>query len=206
MNSIFKKKLQEQEGDTIVIRQLRKSDLNALEWGGEYTHFRRLFAASFNSASQGRSVLWVVELPKVGIIGQLFVQLVSSRPELADGIDRAYIYGFRIQPVYRGKGIGSQLLRKAENDLRARGFKCATLNVARENENARRLYERCGYQVVAQEAGVWSYYDHEGQSREVNEPSWRMEKDLLKTESEPSINKNNHHDVKKWLDLFTRKP
>jgi ribosomal protein S18 acetylase RimI-like enzyme len=170
---------QNSEESAIIIRHLQKSDLPALEWNGEYTHFRRLFEASHYSASQGRSILWVVEKYKTGIIGQLFIQLYSPRPELADGVTRAYIYGFRIQPAYRGKGIGTRLLKNAEDDLIKRGFQWVTLNVGRDNLQALRLYERCGYKIVAPEPGIWSYQDHEGKYHEVNEPSWRMEKRLI---------------------------
>jgi len=162
----------------IQVRQLRKSDLKALEWDGEFSHFRRLYEASYQSARNGNSILWIAELPSVGLIGQLFVQLTSSRHELANGMNRAYIYGFRIKPTYRNHGIGSLMMEKAEGDLLKRGFGTVTLNVGQENPGARRLYERLGYQVVAEEPGIWSYTDHEGMVRNVHEPSWRMEKEI----------------------------
>jgi ribosomal protein S18 acetylase RimI-like enzyme len=183
MKFLFKKNDQKQENEPIIFRLLRKSDLPALEWNGEYTHFRRLFEASHHSATQGRSVLWVVEKPKVGIIGQLFVQLHSSRPELADGISRAYIYGFRIQSAYRDQGIGTRLMKTAEDDLRTRGFTRVTLNVGRDNYLALQLYERLGYKIIAPEPGIWSYQDHEGNHHQVNEPSWRMEKELVELDT-----------------------
>jgi len=162
----------------IHIRRLVKSDLPALEWGGEFAHFRRLYAEIFQSASKGRAVLWVAELVGKDVIGQLFVQLNSARPELADGARRAYIYGFRIQPAYRGAGVGKSMLKIAEEDLVRRGFRWVTLNVGRDNPNAQRLYERCGYEVVAAEPGEWSYQDEQGQRHFVHEPAWRMEKRL----------------------------
>jgi hypothetical protein len=48
--------------------------------------------------------------------------------------------------------------------------------VGRANHEARQLYERYGYRIVAAEPGIWSYLDHLGQRQQVNEPSWRMEK------------------------------
>lgn len=167
--------------ERIKIRNLRRGDLPALEWEGEYIHFRRIFQSAFRSANEGASVLWIAELPGSGLVGQLFVQLYSSRPELADGNLRAYIYGFRIRPAYRGQGIGTRMMETAEEDLSRRGFSCVTLNVARDNPDARRLYERLGYRVVADEPGIWSYFDHEGIQHHVNEPSWRMEKPLRRS-------------------------
>lgn len=66
----------------------------------------------------------------------------------------------------------------AEKDIQSRGFRQVTLNVSRDNPDAKRLYEHLGYRIVADEPGIWSYIDHEGQTRHVNEPSWRMEKNL----------------------------
>lgn len=195
MNLLRRKKPVNITADSVIIRKLRKGDLQALEWNGEYTHFRRLFRQSFESANRGRSVLWVVELPGRGIIGQIFVQLESGRKELADGNHRAYIYAFRIQPEYRNRGIGSRLLQFTENDLRSRGFISVTLNVSQDNPGARRLYENLGYELVADEPGIWQYLDHEGRTRHVNEPSWRMEKFL--TEIIPVKN----DDVKDKLDF-----
>ena len=163
----------------VTIRHLRKTDLPALEWNGEYTHFRRMYADTYRNATLGRTVLWIAEVLDVGVIGQVFIQLHSSRPELADGFTRAYLFGFRIQPPYRNKGIGSRMMDTVEEDLIERGYLRITLNVAKDNPEARRLYERRGYQVVAEEPGQWSYVDHEGVRREVNEPSWRMEKELV---------------------------
>jgi ribosomal protein S18 acetylase RimI-like enzyme len=162
----------------LKFRHILKSDLPALEWDGEFTHFRRLFAEAYQSAQLGRAVLWLAEVEQFDLIGQLFVQLNSGRPELADGCHRAYVYGFRIKTAYRGHGVGSRFLEVVEADLLKRGYGRVTLNVGRDNSDARRLYERAGYQVVASEPGRWSYLDQDGQRREVHEPSWRMEKIL----------------------------
>jgi ribosomal protein S18 acetylase RimI-like enzyme len=162
--------------EQITIRQATQSDLPALEWDGEFLHFRRLYDEIFQSMCSGRAVMWVIELPDQGIVGQLFVQLSSSRTELADGHNRAYIYGFRIKPTYRRQGFGSQMMAVAEEDLRQRNFYWVTLNVARDNPQARRLYESLGYRVVASDPGKWSYFDHQGNRRNVLEPAWRMEK------------------------------
>jgi ribosomal protein S18 acetylase RimI-like enzyme len=67
----------------------------------------------------------------------------------------------------------------AEQDLVQRGFTWAVLNVSRENLDARRLYERSGYRVVAGDPGRWTYLDDHGIRHDVNEPAWRMEKKLI---------------------------
>lgn len=166
----------------LIVRFLRQDDLPALEWGGEFTHFRRLYAEIYEHFHHGRAVLWVAELPRAGIIGQLFIQLSSSRAELADGIDRAYIYGFRIKPAYRGFGVGTHMLRVAENYLVGHKFRRVTLNVSRDNHAARRLYEHLGYRVTGPDPGLWSFLDEHGVQRDVVEPAWRMEKKINQRE------------------------
>lgn len=164
----------------LKIRYLTQTDLPDLEWDGQYTHFRRLYTEIYQSSLKGKAVLWVAELKDKGIIGQLFVQLTSSRPELADGNRRAYIYGFRVKTPFRSFGIGTRMLHAAETDLARRGFKWVTLNVGRDNPLAHHLYERQGYILVGEEPGIWSYQDDLGNRHEVHEPAYRMEKKLIK--------------------------
>jgi ribosomal protein S18 acetylase RimI-like enzyme len=162
------------------IRLLAKIDLPALEWEGEYKHFRRLYADAYDRALSGRSLLWVADLPNTGIIGQLFVQLNTEWTELMGGEKRGYIYAFRIRTAYRNCGLGTRMIDLAEVDLARRNFDLVTLNVAKNNPQAQQLYEKLGYKVVSSEAGRWSYIDDMGAWQSVEEPAWHMEKKLPK--------------------------
>lgn len=162
----------------VQIRKASRNDLPALEWEGEYTHFRRMFAEAYRLMEIGNAVMWVADLIDEGLVGQLFVQMYHQTRSEVKPTHYAYIYGFRVRPTFRGFGIGSELLQTAEDDLHYRGFLRIALNVARDNESARRLYERFGYRVVAPEPGIWSYLDDKGKRCFVNEPAWRMEKDI----------------------------
>ncbi len=166
--------------ERVIIRHLEKADLKALEWNGEFIHFRRLYADAYRRMQQGDIIMWVAELPGTGIIGQVFIQLDCGRPELANGIDRAYLYSFRVMPAFRNLGLGTLMMKTVEDDLQRRGFCYLTLNVAKDNPRARKLYERQHYRVTGNEPGIWSYYDHNGVLQHVNEPAWRMEKNLLR--------------------------
>ena len=70
------------------------------------------------------------------------------------------------------------MLEVLEHYLVARHYSRLTLNVARDNPDAIRLYKRKGFEIVAEEPGIWSYIDHLGKWRTEEEPSWRMEKRL----------------------------
>ncbi len=162
----------------VTIRLAIEEDLTALEWEGEYVHFRKLYRQVYESVSRDNALIWIAELDPAGLVGQLFVQLISGRRELADGLRRAYIYGFRVKPAYRDSGLGWRLLEHVENDLTRRGFQWVTLNVGQDNPDAQRFYRRHGYHVVSAEPGRWSYIDHLGVLRDVHEPAWRMEKKI----------------------------
>ncbi|HUF40051.1 MAG TPA: GNAT family N-acetyltransferase [Anaerolineales bacterium] len=166
--------------DGFEIRHLKNDELAGLEWGGEFTHFRRQFEAAYHEYLQGNGIPWIAVSRQDGqIVGQVFVLLSSRlRKELADGRRRAYLYAIRVKPDYRGRGLGGRMMAVVESDLAARGYQSATLNVARDNPNAQRFYHRCGYRIVAPEHGQWSYIDHTGRRRHVDEPAWRMEKEL----------------------------
>lgn len=164
--------------ERVKYRQASQSDLLALEWDGEYAHFRRLYAEAYRYVELGQAVIWLAELINVSLVGQLLVHLKSDRSELADGRSRAYIYGFRIKPIYQNKGVGTRLLRVAEDDLVQRGYQIVNLNVGQDNNRACQLYERLGYRVVGTDPGRWSYFDQLGRRQDVNEPAWRMQKRL----------------------------
>lgn len=162
----------------VLIRQANQDDLPDLEWNGEYSHFRRLYADTYKMVEQDNAIIWIAEMDGKGLIGQCFVSLKGNRPELADGKNRAYIYGFRIQPQFRNQGIGSLMMRTIQDDLQKRGFLQVTLNVGQDNYAAHRFYDRLGYIIVASDPGRWSYIDDKGKRRDVHEPAWRMIKDL----------------------------
>jgi len=162
--------------EKLHIRPLLKSDLTALEWEGEFKHFRNVFVDLFEKTQKGISKAWVVVNDYDYMIGQVFLQLRSDRLELADGWNRAYLYSFRIRPNYRNIGIGTRMIKILENFLIEKGYTRITLNVARDNLNAIRLYHRLGFKIVAEEPGIWTFPDDMGEWKTIEEPSWRMEK------------------------------
>jgi ribosomal protein S18 acetylase RimI-like enzyme len=52
------------------------------------------------------------------------------------------VYSIYVLPTAWGSGVGAELIRRGEDELRARGFATATLNVLADNARARRFYER----------------------------------------------------------------
>ena len=59
--------------------------------------------------------------------------------------------GISVHRDYRGRGIGSRLLREPAAYARRNGFRSIRLNVIDTNSSARRLYERQGFAAVRAE-------------------------------------------------------
>lgn len=161
----------------VVIRRAEENDLPALEWEGEFAHYRRLYHHAMNEAKRGRRILLVAETDGL-LVGQIFIQFSSGRSELADGTRSGYLYSFRVRPEYRSMGIGSSLMKEAERILRQQAFRRAVIAVARDNIGAQKLYEDRGYARFAEDPGEWSYVDHKGEPQEVHEPAYLYQKQL----------------------------
>jgi ribosomal protein S18 acetylase RimI-like enzyme len=171
------------DGLNIRIRPARANDLPGMEWDGEYAHFRKLYRQHFQNSRTGYTRIWVAETEAGEIIGQVFLLLYSRQNELADGLHRAYMFSFRVKPDFRNHGLGGFMIEFVENYLLTLGFDTVRLNVGRDNEQARHLYEKHGYKVVGPEEGRWRYEDQFGRWQHVHEPAWRMIKNLKQNSS-----------------------
>lgn len=65
-----------------------------------------------------------------------------------------YVNGIAVSPGRRGRGLGTLLLRLAEDLARADGADALSLIVSEGNPGAMRLYDSIGYRVVAVRPGV----------------------------------------------------
>lgn len=162
----------------VVFRHAQESDLRAIEWEGEYEEYRNVYMDVYLRAERGVAVMWLAELPDLGLLGQVFAQLKTNDRKTANGKTRAYVHSFRVRRAWRGRGLGTRLMEVVETDLASRGFKEITLNVGGDNEGALRLYQRLGYQVVKEIPGRWSYYDPDNVLKHVSEPGYRMMKTI----------------------------
>lgn len=62
---------------------------------------------------------------------------------------RGWLHHLAVAPDYQDRGIGTTLLAQIEERLRAKGCLKVNLLVHRDNEGARRLYKRLGYEEMA---------------------------------------------------------
>ncbi len=159
----------------IEIRLATYDDLPKLEWYGQYTHFRAVYRRTFREMLQRRRLMLVAACNNFPI-GQVFAQLGSA--DDPPNARRAYFYALRVMEMFQGQGIGTHLLHEGEQLARDFGCQLAAIAAAKNNPRARRLYERLGYRVFAEDHGKWSYTDHEQRVHHVHEPCWVLEKRL----------------------------
>jgi len=162
---------------TVTIRRGSQADLPALEWEGEYCHFRQVYRRAMEEAQRGLRAILVAEA-EGRLIGQLFIQFRGTDISGGSRGRYGYLHAFRVRPAYRNRGIGTRLVTEAESILCERGCAKAILAVALENQAALALYQRLGYSVKGRDRGEWSYIDHTGRVCHVHEPSYVLEKPL----------------------------
>jgi ribosomal protein S18 acetylase RimI-like enzyme len=134
----------------VVIRPCEETDLDALEWDGEFAHDRPIIDSTF-ARTRTRTMLMLVAEVNRAHIGQAWI-------DLARAPGRGHIWALRVKPAWQGQGIGAQLLRACERAIAARGRSVSPLEVEPQNLRARALYERLGYlhvrcELVCDEAG-----------------------------------------------------
>ena len=71
-------------------------------------------------------------------------------------VDEIHINNVAVLPLYRGRGMGSAVLRHVLDEARRLGATRATLEVRASNEGARRLYERLGFHVAGVRPNYYS--------------------------------------------------
>ncbi|MGB2895393.1 MAG: GNAT family N-acetyltransferase [Anaerolineales bacterium] len=161
----------------VWIRPATEADLLALEWDGEYTHYRRMYRHAMQDSKRGNRVLLVAEVDDE-IIGQIFVYFRPSWSRHFPNEQAGYLHSFRVKPQFRKQGIGTSLVRHAESILIERAYHRSVISVAKDNLDAVRLYQSLGYSIFTEDPGQWSYVDHLGRVQQVVEPVHLMQKRL----------------------------
>ncbi len=161
----------------VGIRHAQERDLPRLEWDAEAWSLRTLFRQTFEESLTGRRAMLVADC-QGWPVGRLFMQLAPSHTDYADGYTRAYLFSLHVLAPFRGHGIGSHLIRAAEQVACSRGFRLTTIAVAQENLRARSLYERLGYRIFRQDQSSWRYHDPNGQEHHIQETCWVLSRQL----------------------------
>jgi ribosomal protein S18 acetylase RimI-like enzyme len=153
----------------VEIRPLAPGELSVVEsWLPRYPgkHGERLRAQA-----QGEClylIAWLGEQP----VGHLNLRLAGKKlSERAQRAEAAQIEALRIKESHRRQGIAARLMRRAEAEADARGFRALGLGVDIGNRAARALYEQEGYEESGFGRFVVSYpyLDELGAERQAHE-------------------------------------
>jgi [ribosomal protein S18]-alanine N-acetyltransferase len=155
---------------TIKIIEARKDDVHFL-WDMLY----EAVYVDENSEKPPRSIIetpemasYVKEWGRYGDLGLLAVDSNGNKLgaiwiRLFDDLTKTYGYidketpilSMAILPQYRGKGIGSELLKEIKSQAASKGYLRISLSVDPSNP-ARRLYERFGFKKTGIDGTSWN--------------------------------------------------
>jgi ribosomal protein S18 acetylase RimI-like enzyme len=65
--------------------------------------------------------------------------------------DEYFLAHIAVLPEYEGRGLGRRMLQRAEDRARAGGFRRITLTVDAQNDRAKEIYRRAGWEITGTE-------------------------------------------------------
>jgi ribosomal protein S18 acetylase RimI-like enzyme len=169
----------------MLIRECTPGDLEALEQlspsGQNREHARRL------ERQLAGEEIYLLAWFQGGLAGYgaLLWQGCTDPVVRAAFPDCPEVYGLHVESGLRGRGIGTALVRVAEDRARRRGFQRIGISVDVDNNRAARLYERLGYHAAMTYRGAWHYLDDEGNEHVTDEPATFLLKDLAADNTAP---------------------
>ncbi|MBY8877256.1 GNAT family N-acetyltransferase [Streptomyces sp. PLK6-54] len=115
-----------------------------------------------------RDLVHQIRRAEAGEIDYLAVCAPSGLPVAVGGIDymvkpgAGTLWQLGVHPAPQSCGIGTLLVRAAEERIGARGLTRAELGVEEGNPRARALYERLGYRAFGRELDSWDVQAEDG--------------------------------------------
>ncbi|WP_405458232.1 GNAT family N-acetyltransferase [Streptomyces sp. NBC_00101] len=131
----------------VRVRDLTAADLPSCGWAGSATHMRHVEAELVRAAA--------------GEVEYLAVCASADLPVAIGGIDyqaapgAGTLWQLAVLPALQSWGLGTALVRAAEDRITSRGLRRAELGVEESNPRARALYERLGYVAYDSQPDGW---------------------------------------------------
>ncbi|MFD8754379.1 GNAT family N-acetyltransferase [Kitasatospora sp. NPDC059577] len=157
-------------GLRLSVRDLTDADVPSCGWAGSPKHVREL--------------VHQIRRAEAGEIDYLAVCTPVGFPVAVGGIDYTVTPGagtlwqLGVHPALQSCGIGTLLIRSAEQRIAARGLTRAELGVEEGNPRARALYERLGYRAFGRALDSWDVETEDGSLRRYETMCALMRKDL----------------------------
>ncbi|MEV7782136.1 GNAT family N-acetyltransferase [Kitasatospora sp. NPDC088351] len=154
----------------VRVRDLTPADLPMCAWSGSATHLR--------------CVAKELERTAAGEVDYLAVCTAAGLPVAIGGVDyrarpgAGTLWQLAVLPALQSCGLGTLLVRAAEDRIRARGILRAELGVEESNPRARALYERLGYVAYDRQPDAWDEEAPDGSIHRYETMCALMRKDL----------------------------
>ncbi|EXU66365.1 hypothetical protein Z951_20745 [Streptomyces sp. PRh5] len=154
----------------LSVRDLTRADLPSCGWAGSAKHVRQL-------AEQLRRA-------ETGDVDYLAVCTPVGLPVAVGGVDYTVkegagtLWQLGVHPALQSCGIGTLLIRSAEQRISDRCLGRAELAVEEGNPRARSLYERLGYRAYGREPDSWDVEAEDGSIQRYETTCTLMRKDL----------------------------
>jgi len=120
------------------ISQSERGTLKREKWN---KHMEGIFERIFKKES---SEIFVAEDENHIFLGYIFI---GENINTMTGASHGFIYDIYVKEEYRGKGVGTALLEKAESCCRERGYSRIGLMVSTDNQLALKLYTKTGFKA-----------------------------------------------------------
>jgi ribosomal protein S18 acetylase RimI-like enzyme len=138
----------------IVVRDLTVADLPGCEWSGSALHLAQL-AVQLERAAAG-------EVDYLALCTPVGLPVAIGGVDYRTHPDAGTLWQLAVLPALRSRGLGTLLVRAAEERIRARGLRRAELGVEDGNPRARALYERLGYTAFDHQPASWDVQGPDG--------------------------------------------
>ncbi|MER6231016.1 MULTISPECIES: GNAT family N-acetyltransferase [Streptomyces] len=152
------------------VRDLLARDLPACTWSGSATHLRHVEEELVRATA--------------GEVDYLAVCTAADLPVAIGGVDyrvsegAGTLWQLAVLPALQGHGLGTLLIRAAEQRIRDRGLGRAELAVEEDNPRARALYERLGYVAHGRAPDAWDAEGPDGTVRRYETMCVLMRRDV----------------------------
>jgi ribosomal protein S18 acetylase RimI-like enzyme len=154
----------------LPVADLSEEDLPGVEWSGSPLHLQNIRAA--------------LRRVPIGQVEYLCLRAPNGEIVSKCGINYAWLpgtgmlYQLATRDDVMGLGIGTRLIRAAEDRIRKRGLTKASLRVDLDNARARALYERLGFRPLREVTSEWDQQAPDGSIRRHVAHQVEMEKEL----------------------------
>lgn len=138
----------------VSVRDLSADDLTNCAWAGTPIHLTYVRTA--------------VERAQRGEVDYLAICPPSDLPVAIGGIDYSLdsqagtLWQLMVHPALRSCGLGTRLIKEAEQRIRARGWCWSRLSVEDDNPRAQALYKRLGYVAYDRQRETWNIEADDG--------------------------------------------